>query len=101
MQRVPMAEHKRFGASFKMEDPEQAEAWRILSAYPPRQRMAALSHMVCGYRAQQEQLECIRTTILEALPIQADNCTAHGRAEGIDDDVLGFLSALQQGDDFI
>ena len=40
-----MAEYMRFGASFKMDVPEQAKAWKILSAYPaPSAYGGALSH---------------------------------------------------------
>lgn len=94
-----MSKRVRLGASFNLDDPEQRQAWEILFACPPRQRMYALARMICGYREQQELLEAIRTVIREELHSQPKPIQEQKNAGNIGSDVLGFLSALQRGDD--
>lgn len=96
-----MAEYMRFGASFKMDVPEQAKAWKILSAYPPRQRMAALSHMICGYQDQKEYLESIRQLMKDELQGASIFVQPQKKVESADNDALDFLLSLQKGDGFI
>ena len=62
-----MAEQRRFSAVFHLNDPVQRKAWEILSRAPPRQRMATLCRMICGYREQKELLDAVREVIQEEL----------------------------------
>lgn len=62
-----MAEQRRFSAVFHLNDPVQRKAWEILSRAPPRQRMATLCRMICGYREQEELLDDLREVIQEEL----------------------------------
>lgn len=62
-----MAEERRFSAVFHLSDPVQRRAWEILSRAPPRQRMATLCRMICGYREQEELLDALREVIQEEL----------------------------------
>ena len=96
-----MAEYMRFGASFKMDVPEQAQAWKILSAYPPRQRMAALSRMICGYQQESKLLESIRKILREELQGASISIQPQEKVESADNDALDFLLSLQKGDGFI
>ena len=96
-----MAEYMRFGASFKMDVPEQAKAWKILSAYPPRQRMSALSRMICGYQQESKLLESIRKILREELQGASIFVQPQKKVESADNDALDFLLSLQKGDGFI
>ena len=96
-----MAEYMRFGASFKMDEPEQATAWKILSAYPPRQRMSALSRMICGYQQESKLLESIRKILREELQGASISIQPQEKVESADNDALDFLLSLQKGDGFI
>ena len=96
-----MGEIIRFGAVFKLDDPMQAEAWRIISRQPPRMRMASLCRMVCGYQAQKDLLDAIRTLLREELQSVTVSNTPNEKAGDVDDDILGFLRSLQEGDDFL
>ena len=62
-----MAEQRRFSAVFHLNDPVQRKAWEILSRAPPRQRMATLCRMICGYREQEQLLDALREVIREEL----------------------------------
>ena len=68
---------KRINLSFSMSSPIQRRAWKKLTEIPAGQRTAAVCRMICEHREQRELLE----------------------AGDIDDDVLGFLASLQEGDD--
>ncbi|MCC8181943.1 MAG: hypothetical protein LIO45_03035 [Clostridiales bacterium] len=92
----------RFGASFRLSDPEQARAWSILSAFPARQRMPALAHMICRYQDMHILLDELRQLLREELSACAashETVSSSGQAGDADADVLGFLYALQRGDD--
>ena len=65
--------------------------------------MDAVCRMINGYMEQQELLEAIRGTIREELagvPF-TKTTTQQEQAGAVDEDVLGFLRALQEGDDTI
>jgi hypothetical protein len=59
--------------------------------------------MVCGYQEQETLLNTIRTVIQEELrngEFQLkSNTQAERLAEDVDENVLGFLRSLQEGDD--
>ena len=96
-----MADRRRLNLSFRLSRPDQRRAWDILSAIPPGQRTQAVCRMVAGYLDQRELLEAVRTTIREELsvaPLTKIN-TQREEAGDVDDTVLGFLRALQEGDE--
>lgn len=96
-----MAEKRRLSLSFSLAKREQRAAWSHLSAIPPGQRMDAVCRMVIGYMEQQELLEAVRKTIREELEgISFTKTTTQPEQAGaVDADVLGFLRALQEGDE--
>ena len=96
-----MAEKRRFSLSFSLAQREQRDAWERLSAVPPGQRMDAVCRMINGYMDQQELLDAIRRTIREELTGVSftKTTTQPEQAGAVDEDVLGFLRALQEGDE--
>ena len=99
-----MPEKRRLSLSFSLTQREQRNAWERLSAVPPGQRMDAVCRMINGYMDQQELLDVIRRTIREELTgvsFTKATTTQQAQAGAVDEDVLGFLRALQEGDDTI
>lgn len=96
-----MAEKRRLSLSFSMTQREQRAAWSHLSAIPPGQRMEAVCRMINGYMEQQELLESIRGIFREELAGVSftKTNTQPEQTEAVDADVLGFLRALQEGDE--
>ena len=93
----------RFGTTLFLDNPLHRQAWELLSAIPAGQRTEAICSMVNGYMDQQALLDAVRGIIREEL---------HGvsfvtekpqpeQAGDVDADVLGFLRALQEGDETI
>ena len=67
---------------------------------PAGQRSAAVCRMICEHREQQELLDAVRQAIRQELQGSQTQITqAAPQAGDVDDDVLGFLAALQEGDD--
>ena len=98
-----MPEKRRLSLSFSLAQREQRDAWERLSAVAPGQRMEAVCRMINGYMEQQELLEAVRRTIREELTGVSftKTTTQPEQAGAVDEDVLGFLRALQGGDDNI
>lgn len=99
-----MPEKRRLSLSFSLTQREQRNAWERLSAVAPGQRMDAVCRMINGYMEQQELLEAIRGAIREelaGLSFTKATTTQQAQAGAVDEDVLGFLRALQEGDDTI
>ena len=98
-----MAEKRRLSLSFSLAQREQRNAWERLSAVAPGQRMDAVCRMINGYMEQQELLETVRDVIREELTgvLFTKTTTQPEQAGAVDEDVLGFLRALQEGDDTI
>ena len=100
-----MADKKRLNLSFAMSSPIQREAWELLSAVPPGQRIDAVCRAVCRMYGQEFLLETIRQTIRKELRgtelISEKEKPEQPREAGdVDENVLGFLFALQrEGDD--
>ena len=96
-----MGDRRRLNLSIDLARPDQRRAWDILSATPPGQRTQAVCRMVAGYLDQQALLEAIRITIREELRgvSSTKTNTQRGKAGDVDDAVLGFLRALQEGDE--
>ena len=91
-----MADKRRLNLSFSLTSPQQREAWRILSSIPAGQRTDAVCRMVCRAHEQDALLSAIRGLIREELR-NLDLTTAGD----MDENVLGFLLALQQEGDEI
>ena len=91
---------KRLNLSFSMISPVQQRAWKKLMDIPAGQRSAAVCRMICEHREQQELLDAVRQAIRQELQGSQTQITqAAPQAGSIDEDVLGFLAALQEGDD--
>lgn len=96
-----MGDRRRLNLAFNLSRAEQRRAWDILSAIPPGQRTQAVCRMVSGYMDQHALLEAVRAVIREELggvPSTKNN-TQREKAGEVDDAVLGFLRALQEGDE--
>ena len=87
---------KRINLSFSMSSPIQRRAWKKLTEIPAGQRTAAVCRMVCEYKGQQELLDAVRQTIRQLTKEEAQDSV---RAGDVDESVLGFLLALQEGDE--
>ena len=87
-----------------MASPFQREAWKRLCAIPSGQRTDAVCRAVCRMYEQDALLESVRQIIREELRgvelISAKEKAEQPQTEDVDDNVLGFLLALQkEGDD--
>ena len=100
-----MAEIRRINLSLNLSVPHQREAWKILHAIPTRQRTSTVCRMVCQASEQDALLEAVRQIIREELRgvefISAKETIEQPQAGDVDDDVLGFLRSLQEGDSTI
>ena len=92
---------RRLNLSFSMSSPFQREAWELLSAVPPGQRIDAVCRAVCQMYGQKSLLEIVRQTIREELRgVELISATEESEqpqeAGNVGDDILGFLFALQR-----
>ena len=94
-----MAEKRRLNLSFSLSSPYHREAWRILRAIPAGQRTDAVCRMVCKAQEQDALLSAMRGLIREELRDIQCKSEQTKQAGDVDDSVLGFLRALQEGDD--
>ena len=102
-----MDKRRRLNLSFNMASPLQKEAWERLYAIPAGQRTDAVCQAVCRMYEQDRLAETLRAVIREELQ-GVELITEKGKNEqpqeagDLDDNVLGFLLALQNdgGDDF-
>lgn len=93
---------KRLNLSFSMTSPVQQRAWKKLMDIPAGQRSAAVCRMICEHREQRELLDAVRQTIrqeLRGMQLTKEEAQDSGRAGDVDESVLGFLLALQEGDE--
>ena len=89
------SDKKRLNLSFSMASPIQRQAWRTLM-----ERTGAVCRMICEHTNQRELLEAVRQAIRQELQgSQIQITQAAPQAGSIDEDVLGFLASLQEGDD--
>ena len=92
---------RRFGATLYLDQPLHRQAWEILSAIPAGQRTNWLCLALCK-QAQREQFLLDLKTILQA-ELQSSShpqtISQPQPAGNVDDDVLGFLRALQEEGD--
>ena len=69
---------------------------------PAGQRSAAVCRMICEHREQRELLDAVRQTIrqeLRGMQLTKEEAQDSGRAGDVDESGLGFLLALQEGDE--
>ena len=92
-----MSGKKRLNLSFSMASPTQRQAWRKLMEIPTGQRSAAVCRMICEYRSQKELLDAVRQELRDRQIIVQES-TAN-QAGDVEEDVLGFLLSLQEGDE--
>lgn len=97
------SDRRRLNLSLSMGAPHQREAWKILRAIPPGQRTDAVCRMVCRAQEQDRLLDAIRKMFREELErlehYPTREKSAKPQAEDVDESILGFLRALQEGDD--
>ena len=88
----------RFGTTLFLDNPLHRQAWEILSSIPAGQRTNWLCLALCQ-QAQREQFLLDLKTILQTELQNSSDPQAISRpqpAGSVDDDVLGFLRALQE-----
>ena len=94
-----MADKRRVNLSLNLSAPHQREAWGIIRAIPAGQRTDAVCRMICKGYKRDALLEEIRAVIREELHsvefISVKETTEQPQAGDVDDNVLGFLLALQ------
>ena len=91
----------RFGTTLFLDNPLHRQAWEILSSIPAGQRTNWLCLALCQ-QAQRGQFLSDLKTILQAELQNSSDPQAISRpqpAGSVDDDVLGFLRALQEEGD--
>ena len=96
------SDRRRLNLSLSMQSPQQREAWKILRAIPPGQRTDAVCRMVCRAQEQDRLLDAVSRAIREELRgirLEQKTNEARQQAEDVDESILGFLRALQEGDD--
>ena len=100
-----MADKRRLNLSLSMASPLQREAWERLCVIPAGQRTEAVCRAVCRMYERDNLLAAVRAAIREELHgvelISPNEKPEQPREAGdVDENVLGFLFALQQeGDD--
>ena len=94
-----MPEKRRVNLSLNLSAPHQREAWGIIRAIPAGQRTDAVCRMICKGYKRDALLEEIRAVIREELHnvefVSVKEKTGQPQAGDLDDNVLGFLLALQ------
>ena len=88
----------RFGTTLFLDNPLHRQAWEILSSIPAGQR----TNWLCLALCQQAQLELFLKDLKAILQAELQNSSYPQTilqpqpAGSVDDDVLGFLRALQE-----
>ena len=95
-----MADKRRVNLSLNLSAPHQREAWGIIRAIPAGQRTDVVCRMICKGYKRDALLEEIRAVIREELHsvevVSVKEKTEQPQAGDVDENVLGFLLALQQ-----
>ena len=85
--------------SLNLSAPHQREAWGIIRAIPAGQRTDAVCRMICKGHKQEDLLDSIRAVVREELHrvefVSVKEKNEQPQAGDVDDNVLGFLLALQ------
>ena len=94
-----MTGRHRLNLSFSTASPLQCEAWELLCAVPAGQRTGAVCRAVCQMRERDALLEAVRRVVREELhgmgSITKERKAEQPQAGDVDENVLGFLFALQ------
>ncbi|WP_304634807.1 hypothetical protein [uncultured Oscillibacter sp.] len=94
-----MVERRRLNLSFSMASPLQREAWEILRAVPSGQRTETVCRAVCRMNEYDALVETVRQIVREELRgvefVSATEKPVQPQAGDVDENVLGFLLALQ------
>ena len=94
-----MAEKRRLNLSFSMSSPLQREAWKRLCAIPSGQRTETVCRAVCRMNEYDALVETVRQIVREELRgvefVSATEKPVQPQAGDVDENVLGFLLALQ------
>lgn len=94
-----MGKYWRLNLSLNMENPLHKAAWEILSAIPAGYR----TEFVCRAILAQKEQEILKTTLREVIQeeLKYVSISAETKQEAQNDDeaILGFLRALQEGED--
>ena len=94
-----MAEKRRLNLSLNLSTPHQREAWGILRTVPAGQRTDAVCRMICEGYKRETLLDSIRAMLREELRgvefVSAKEKSEEPQAGDVDENVLGFLLALQ------
>lgn len=98
-----MPEKKRLNLAFSLAKPHQRRAWNWLSAIPVGQRTDAVCRLIRDHLDRQGLLDAVRSAVREELgqvrpPVQ-NKSTTQAEAGDVAEDILGFLLALQKGDE--
>ncbi len=95
-----MADKRRLNLALNLSAPHQREAWNILRAIPAGQRTDAVCRMICEGHKRETLLDSIRMVMREELHsiefISVKEKPDEPQAGDVDENVLGFLLALQQ-----
>ena len=97
-----MADTVRLQLRFRMDSPMHRDAWEVLSRVPPGNRTEA----VCRALLAEQNRDALKNTLREVMreelkSVSITTTKSRADAAGDDDAVLGFLRALQEGDDAI
>ena len=100
---LAMAEKRRVNLSLNLSAPHQREAWSIIRAIPAGQRTDAVCRMICKGHEREDLLNEIRMVVREELRsvemIAAKEKSGQPQAGDVDENVLGFLFALQDDEE--
>ncbi len=98
-----LRQRERISLALNLSAPHQREAWKILRAIPAGQRTDAVCQMICQARKQKSLESTIRAVFREELRrvefVSGTEKIEQPQAGDVDDDVLGFLRSLQEGED--
>ena len=89
---------RRFGTTLYLDNPLHRQAWEILSAVPAGQRTNWLCLALCQQAQREQFLRDMEIGIRKALERSVDstNTSQPQKTKRVNDDVLGFLRALQE-----
>lgn len=91
-----MADLRRLNLRLNLDNPVQKKAWDLLADIPKGYR----TEEICRALLRQQEQENLRKLIQEVVHEELKHSTIRPSAEEPEDDaVLGFLRALQEGDD--
>ena len=94
------SDRRRLNLSLSMGAPHQREAWNVLRAIPAGQRTDTVCRMICESHKRETLLDSIRGIVREELHsvefVSEKERSERSQVGDVDENVLGFLLALQQ-----